>query len=263
MPSPGNTIMSNAKSRLRPHALVASLGRPFALGDLRLELFASDHLPGAASLLCERAGRRVLYAGPVGDRADLRTADAVCVDARWAASGLELPDRSVAEAELLAVVRDSSAGAPVLLVDPPALAPVIAQVLADAGRSARVHRKILEAFEVYRRALGLDRAPAIQRFSGRLAPGELLLWPAGAPMPAQALKASPRRVLAVGPQAGRAEGVPFPFGADAGRLLRYVAATGAREAALVGAPDDHLLDLLRARGLTAHRLGPAHQMRLF
>ena len=46
-------------ARLRAHALLAGLGRPFALGELRLELFASGHGPGAASLVCEiRRGRR-------------------------------------------------------------------------------------------------------------------------------------------------------------------------------------------------------------
>src|SRR5262245_42193529 len=41
-------------ARLRPHTLVAEYGRPFALGGVRLELFSSGLMPGAASLLCER-----------------------------------------------------------------------------------------------------------------------------------------------------------------------------------------------------------------
>ncbi len=268
------TLLGPVGARLRPHALVAALGRPFALGDLRLELFSSDHLPGAASLLCEQAGRRLLYAGPTGDGADLRAADAVCVDARWAAADLELPDSAAARAALLDACRHGDAGlAPVLLVDPPGLAPVIAQGLVEAGLSTRTHRKILEALAVYRQALGLVRPSAVlQRFSGRLAPTELLLWPAGVPVPAQASKSGVRRTLLVGPDAprqavrqrvGATDGVAFPFGADAARLIRYVAATGASQAALVGAPDDHLADLLRARGVTAYRLGPPRQMPLF
>jgi len=268
------TLLGPVGARLRPHALIAALGRPFALGDLRLELFSSDHLPGAASLLCEQAGRRLLYAGPVGDGADLRTADAVCIDARWASADLELPDGASARAALVEACRPADGGAPpVLLVDPPGLAPVIAQALADAGLATRTHRKILEAFGVYRQALGAARpTTVVQRFSGRLARTELLLWPAGVPVPAQILKFGPRVTLLVGPHAGReavrrhvgaAAGVPFPFGGDAGRLLRYVAATGASQVALVGAPDDHLADLLAARGLAAYRLGPPHQMPLF
>jgi len=258
------TLLGPVGDRLRPHALLAPLGRPFALGDLRLEVVSSGHLPGAASLLSDKAGRRLLYAGPIGDGADLRTAHAVCLDARWTGSGPAVPARSEAEAAVCAAAADRLEGqAPVLLIDPPALAPAIAQVLADAGLAVRAHRKILEAFGVYRRALGLSRlASGVQRFAGRLAPGDLLLWPAGAALPAQALKPL-RRVVPVGPQAPGEGGVPFPFGADAARALAYVAATGASEVALVGAPDEHLLGLLQGRGLAAYRLGPARQMPLF
>jgi hypothetical protein len=268
------TLLGPVGARLRPHALIAAPGRPFALGDLRLELFSSDHLPGAASLLCEQAGRRLVYAGPTGDGADLRTADAVCVDARWAAADLELPDGAAARVALVDACRQTEGGAaPVLLVDPPGLAPVVAQALAEAGLPTRTHRKILEAFGVYRQALGVARPTAVvQRFSGRLSPPEVLLWPAGAPVPAQALKSGPRLTLLVGPHAtresarrrtGAAGGVAFPFGADARRLMQYVAATGASQVALVGAPDDHLAGLLTARGVAVYRLGPPRQMPLF
>ena len=50
--------------RLKAHALPGAYGRPFSLGDLRLEMFPSGFMPGAASLLCERDGRRLLYTGP-------------------------------------------------------------------------------------------------------------------------------------------------------------------------------------------------------
>jgi hypothetical protein len=258
------TLLGPVGERLRPHALLAPVGRPFALGDLRLEVVSSGHLPGGASLLSDKGGRRLLYAGPIGDGADLRAAHAVCLDARWAGAGPGLPSRADAEAAVRAAAADRADGqAPVLLIDPPALAPGIVQVLADAGLAVRTHRKILEAFAVYRRALGLTRpVTAVQRLAGRLAPGELLLWPAGAPLPALAARPL-RRVVSVGPRASGEGGVPFPFGADASRALAYVAATGASEVALVGAPDDHLLELLRGRGRTAYRLGPARQMPLF
>ncbi len=258
------TLLGPVGERLRPHALLASIGRPFALGDLRLEVVSSGYLPGAASLLADRAGRRLLYAGPIGDGADLRTAHAVCLDARWAAADLTLPTRAEAESALRATVRERAAGeAPVLLIDPPGLAPQIAHALAEEGVAVRAHRKILEAFGVYRRALGVTRpAGGVQRFAGRLAAGDCLLWPAGAPLPAPAVK-PPRAVVPVGPRATGQGGLAFPFGGDAARLLAYVAATGASEVALVGAPDDHLLELLQARGLAAYRLGPARQMPLF
>src|SRR4051812_41740664 len=73
---------------LRKHALPAPFGRPFVLGDLRVQLFGSGHLPGAASLLCEVDERKLMYAGTIRTEAPAlgaepcvaRNADAVCID---------------------------------------------------------------------------------------------------------------------------------------------------------------------------------------
>ena len=87
--------------RLRAQTLVVPFGRPFALGDLRLEIFPSGFMPGAASLLCERDGRRLVYSGPVGQvapdgRAELRAAAALCIAARFAAREIVFPERAAA-----------------------------------------------------------------------------------------------------------------------------------------------------------------------
>src|SRR3954447_26205118 len=81
-------LLGRAGEGLRRHALPAPFGRPFALGEVRVELFPSGHLPGAASLLCEAGGRRLVYAGAVGrpgpgfgaESGEVRRADAVCID---------------------------------------------------------------------------------------------------------------------------------------------------------------------------------------
>jgi len=59
-------LLGPAGARLKAHALPAGYGRPFSLGDLRLEMFPSGFIPGAASLLCEHDGRRIVYAGAIG-----------------------------------------------------------------------------------------------------------------------------------------------------------------------------------------------------
>ena len=262
--------------RLRAQTLVVPFGRPFALGDLRLEIFPSGFMPGAASLLCEHDGRRIVYSGPVGaagDGAELRAADALCIDARFAAREILFPERAVAEESLRRIACDGSAGgAPLFLIEPPALAPVIARILGAAGVPLRAHRTILDAVAAFRQVDPRSSYPPVQRFAGRLAENEALLWPADARLPSQGGQVRARPRVFVSPRAesaaervqgSAAHRLTFPYGADFGQLASYVAATGASEVALVGAPDEELAELLRGRGLSAYRIGPPSQIDLF
>jgi hypothetical protein len=246
--------------RLRPHALIAGYGRPFALGGARLELFPSDLGPGAASLLCEQAGRRVVYAGLVGPDAEVRAADALCLDARFGAPGTSFALRAEALGVIGRQVRDAlaAAAAPVLRLDPDQIALPIATALAADGVGLRAHRRFVQAAAAHR-AAGLP-APPVQRFSGRIGAGEALLWPIGAHLPAQ--RSGERPLVEVPVVPGAAGAIAYPVGLDAGGLLAYVAATGAREVALVNAPGDELFHELGARGVDAYPLGPPRQLRL-
>jgi len=259
--------------RLRAQALVTPYGRPFTLGELRLELFPSGYLPGASSLLCERDGRRLVYAGPIGPGGEVRAADALCLDARFADPGIAFPERPEAEASLLTTARDRTDGrAPVFLIDPLPLAPIVARILAAANVPLRAHRAIVDVLEAFK-LIGPAPVPTVQRFAGRLGLDEVLLWPADARAPRQGgvgaaegrrtILVSPRPRPASGPLAGAAQPLTFPFGADFAQLARYVAASGASEVALVGAPDDALAELLRGRGVAAYRIGPPRQIDLF
>jgi hypothetical protein len=266
-------LLGPVGERLRAQALVTAFGRPFVLGDLRLEMFPSGFLPGAASLACELAGRRLVYAGPIGEGHAVRAADALCLDARFADPAIVFPPRAEAEAWLQRLARDTSAGgAPLFLIEPLALAPMVARVLAAAGVRLRAHRAIVDAVAVFRDVEAGPTLTIVQRFAGPLAADEVLLWPADARSPRQGGEAQARRAILVSPRAGArdnarihapAQEVTFPFGADLAQLTRYVEATGAAEVALVGAHDDTLAELLRGRGLAAYRLGPPRQIDLF
>jgi putative mRNA 3-end processing factor len=267
-------LLGGAGERLRPHALLASAGKPFTLGPLRLELHASGFMPGAASLLCEVEGRRLVYTGPVGTdtAATLPRAAALCLDAAFGAARFRFPSAAEALADLRAFVTGALAArrAPVVLVDPFGPALDAGAALAAAGVALRAHRSVMAAAADFRRA-GLA-TPPLQRFDGRLRPGEALLWPPEARgAPRLGALAAPAVVLASPWAADPAEvvraradrGVALSSHADFTGLLRLVEATGASEVALVRAPGEELAAALRARGLDAYLLGPPDQIALF
>jgi hypothetical protein len=269
------SLLGPVGDRLKAHALPAAYGRPFSLGDLRLEMFPSGFMPGAASLLCEHRGRRIVYAGPVASgEGEARAADALCVDATFGAEAFTFPARAQALAEVGRAVRDVLArgAAPVVLIDPVAIAVDVADALAADRIGLCAHRSIVQAAIAYRRA-GLP-APPLQRFAGKLGPGEALLWPAHERAPARRAGGRPPGIIRVSADSGAAparagapgpEGVPvvYPTAADFASLLRYVAETGATEVALVNAPGEALAVALRARGIDAYTLGPPRQIELF
>ena len=264
-------LLGPAGERLKAHALPAGYGRPFGLGDLRLEMFPSGFMPGAASLLCERGGRRIVYAGPIGAaQADVRAADALCIDATYANAASAFPAREQALADVGRAVRDALARgeAPVVLVDPIAIALEVGAALAAEGIGLAAHRAIVQAAIAYRDAA--LPSPSPQRFAGRIGSGEALLWPATTRVPARRAGARPPSVILVSADADRAAlaeapaaRIVFPTAADFASLLRYVDATGAAEVALINAPGDEPAAALRARGIDAYTIGPPRQIELF
>ena len=267
-------------ARLRAHALLAGLGRPFALGELRLELFSSGHGPGAASLLCEigtgtgASPKRIVYAGVLGpgDAPGVRPADALCVDATFGARRFSFPPVEEALAETRRLVLDALArgDAPLVLVEPSGVALALATTLVEAGVPVRGARAIVQVAAAHAGA-GLA-VPPVQRFDGKLRRGEALLWPPSASGAARLGRLdSPTTILVSGhardPQelarAGADHGVPLGDRADFATLLRYIESTGAREVALLRAPGDELAQELRSRGVDAYPLGPPRQIALF
>jgi putative mRNA 3-end processing factor len=273
-------LLGQPGERLRSSALLAGFGRPFTLGDVRLELFPSGHGPGAASLLCERAATatagamRVVYAGVIGprDAPAIRPADALCLDATFGATRFAFPAPAEALAEVRRLVLEALAleRAPLVLFDADASALAIAATLVEAGVPVRAARPTLAAAAAHGRA-GLV-VPPLQRFAGTLKRGEALVWPRAARDVAQLGRLNaPTTILASGWAADDAEiararadhGVALGDRADFADLLRYVEATGAREVALLRAPGDDLARTLAARGIDAYPLGAPRQIALF
>ena len=272
--------------RLRAHALLAGLGRPFVLGELRLELFSSGHAPGAASLACERPSgadarpTRVVYAGVVGpeETPAVRLADALCLDATFGARRSHFrPSARRSPRCAGSWWRGLSQGAATRLRRARRRARVGGRGRGDAQRGGR-HRAGRPGDRADGDGVRPGRPPdgAGPAFRRPPPPGR------GAALAARDARARRRslgrpRVLDDDPRLGplrrrraaeiaraRADhGVPLTDRAGFSDLLRYVATTGAREVALTRAPGDELLRALAERGVDAYPLGPPHQIALF
>jgi putative mRNA 3-end processing factor len=248
-----------------PHGevLVTPFGRPFTLGPLRLELFPSGHVPGAASLLLtEPSGRRVAYAGDVnpvralGEAAEVRGSDVLVLEAPLAPSGIRLASREEMHALLEERVRRALAEGKSPLVIAPALgvAEEAIAVLAAAGVPLRAHRRIHAYASVYP-SLGIA-LPSVARFAGGLAAGEALLWPSDRAAP-------PRLARPVVPiRVGGGGEIALEDHGDRDALVSYVLHSGAKQVYVTRGFCAPLVDALAPRGVRVEPLGPPRQMEL-
>jgi putative mRNA 3-end processing factor len=272
-------LLGRGGEGLRRHALPTPFGRPFALGDVRVELLPSGHLPGAASLLCEVGGRQMLYAGAVNrdrpgfgaEAGEVRRADAVCIDGTFGHPRFSFPPREEAldQVQRFVAAALDAARSPVLLATAFGPALEVAAALAAAGIVVRGHRAVVSAAAAFR-AVGVS-APVIARFARKLGPGEVLLWPP------QAREAPMLGVLS-SPAFAFIDGLSLDSGALAGmraeaaialadrsgypELIAYLEATGAREVAVNQGFAEPLAEDLRRRGYDAYALAAPAQMDL-
>jgi putative mRNA 3-end processing factor len=254
-----------------PRALAVPYARPFTLGDLRLELFPSGAMPGAASLLIDTGGRRVVYAGRIdtapgrlGGAAEVRACDVLVLDAAFGHPRFAFPPAADVLAEVRAWVDATLAEGrtPVLLAPPLALG---LDLLAALGRPIRAHRALVEAARRLR-ALGTPLPPA-QRLPA--APGDVILWPPARREAAAIAQLPGARVALVSGWARDPDTVArlrvdaaFPLAEQAGHeaLVAYARATGAATIYLLGGGD--VTRAFVERGVRALRLGPPEQLTL-
>ncbi len=263
---------------LRPgEALIARTERPFVLGKLKLELFASGFVLGGAQVRVQHAGARVVYAGfvnptprPVAAPLVQPAADVLVLGARYGAPRDRFPPRPALLERARAFVREtlSSGRTPVLLAQPLGTAQELALVLADEGVPVAASLRIAALAEASR-TLGLP-LPQIRKYRGRIRPGEALLWPANGPLP-KGLSAQTRTLVCSGRaldpdfvrRAGADEGLALSNHADAAQLAEYVAASGATKVYLFGQAAEPLAAELRRAGRDATAFGSTRQLELF
>jgi putative mRNA 3-end processing factor len=225
-----------ATERPQVRALPIPFNRPFALGNTRVELFPSGLAPGAASLVVDvdTEGTRVGYAGTIGPAAELRPCDEVILDATF--GDRDFPPREAVLAELRAWI---DRGPGTLLVGSLAALSWLAELARPLGAHPVLRSRVHKA-----RGLGVTLPPLVR--------AEVVLWPDDRPPPAG-------RVARVSGH----DGAEFRLAESAGQadLVRYVVATGARAAYLIG-PPQHAEALAAKLPIPARILGPPTQLAL-
>jgi putative mRNA 3-end processing factor len=272
-------LLGDAGEKLRPRTLPAAFGRPFNLGDLRIEVVPTGYLPGAAGLLSEDDGHRLFYLGAfcpepllAGIEASLvRRADAICVDATFGDPRLFFPPRQETIAAVRGFVKTAldEGQTPVLLSSPFGALPAVALDLAQAGFALRAHPRIAAVFSRLRNAC--ESLPTPTRFSGRVAKNEILLWPPEARDAANLAALDDLRLALVSGSAADPgvlarmrlrHGFALTNLPSAPEILTAIESTGAKEVALFRDGAEALATVLRERGLEAYALGPPRQMTL-
>jgi hypothetical protein len=247
------------------HALTPRTGRPFSLGELRLELVPTAFMTGAAGLLVEAAGQRVLYAGPLppggAQVAEARPADLLIVNAQGAEAERARP---IAErlAELTAAVgklREGGASPMVWLPVGPLVVDV-ARALSPIAGKGKVVASAAHASLLARARVVDASVPEVRRqVAGRVPEdGLVLAVPGKRPPEGPGLWLDP-----VVPAPRGLTWLPIASHADARALVAYARSTGASQVYVMHASDAGLLALAAAGMPGLHRLGPARQLALF
>jgi hypothetical protein len=274
-------LLDSGQRKRRPDTeLAVPVGHPFTLGTRRIELLASGHSVGAASMAVDVDGRRVLYAGEVNPRggglggtADLRECDTVILSARFGHRrfGFEPTDRVAGRALDLAREVTAAGGAAVMLVESVGRALDVAARFAAAELPLSAHRSIQMAA---RRLTGHVELPALRRYAprdGAAIAGRALLWPLAGRAALAELPAGSRIAVlsgdAVDPgfasQHGADVGIAWTGGAGRDELVDYIAATGARRVFLTDRHAEELAAELDGGRLSVSPIGPPVQMSLF
>ncbi len=271
-------LLGEAGNRLRSRALPAAFGRPFNLGSQRIEIVPSGYLPGAASLWCETADRRVFYVGAFAPEpllpgvapADMRHADAICVDATFGRPDLVFPPRRQVLAQVRGFVLDAIAErkAAVLLTSTSTL-PVLALELVQAKIPVRAHQRF--ALELSRLNGVCEAIPAIARAPNQAKQPEALLWPTESWHTAALHVPSSARIALVSGSAAYPEiparlqveqSFPLTLLPTRDEILTAIRSSGSREVALFQGGAESLATDLRSLGFDAYPLGPPRQMTL-
>jgi len=262
-----------------PQALVTPYGRPFALGQLTLELFPSGNLLGAASLLIKHRGQEIIYSGevnprssPLVERLETRQCDVLVIGCRFGERRFTFPPFGQVVEGLVRFAREAlqRGQTPVFFCEPVGESQDLTRILLEAGVPVRAHRLHCVASRVYERAGSPLEGLACHRRRGEVTPAALLWPPRLRTSPALERLGELRTAfvsgLALDEETRAAADCEAAFAlsaqADYPGIVQYVQACKPKQVLLGGGCGSDLAEDLAALGMEVSSLGSPEQMDL-
>lgn len=242
-------------------------GQPWELGGARLLALPAAHILGAAQLLINWQGRRILYTGDIklrpplcGCETEVVQAEHLIIESTFGLPIFHFLTREEARAQIVGFARSclEEGVTPVFLAHELGRGQEVAHVLAAAGIPPCLDPAVARYLPAYT-AAGFP-APGWTTFNGSVAPGQALVVRAHQPRGLQ-LRGRKVRVAYVSGWAaldnarartGAEVLIPYSDHADFEELLTLVEATGAREVNVVHGYTEAFARILTLRGWVAH-----------
>lgn len=232
----------------------------------RLTCYPAGHILGAAQLLVEFGGERLIYTGDIKVREPLcgRQTEIVACDHLIVESTFGLPvyrflSREAAQAEIVAFAQECLAdgASPAFLGYPLGRGQEVVYVLTQAGIRTAVHGAIAKYIPVYERA-GFN-FPGWEAYDARQVEGRALVVVPGMRRTLEATGKDIRVAYVSGwarldnarLRVGAEKLIPYSDHADYGELLELVEGTGARRVDVVHGYTEVFAQILRERGIEA------------
>ncbi len=260
--------------------LAVPFGQPFTLGTQRIELFASGHAYGAASLLVRSGESSVIYAGAVAPRSkglggamDQRSADVLVVSAAYGQSHFVFEDQDVLSQQIVKRCHQitEEGGVSVLLVDGIGKALDTTKLFEGTELALSTHRSFHELSTVANKA-GAS-LPMAKRWNSKGTEGRVVLWPLDKckklaldelPKKSRVLLVSGRALDAESVAAAAAnEGYAWSNQADHPALVQYIKDSGAKSVFLTHSVDRGASLIEALPGIAVQAIGPPEQLMLF
>ncbi len=260
--------------------LAVPLAQPFTLGTQRIEIFASGHAYGSASLLVRCGQTRVIFAGAVqplqcglGGAMDQRSADVLVLSAPYGQKRFSFADPGEVSERLVVRCREicDEGSVAVVLVDGIGKAMDVAEIFKDSGLVIAAQHSLHQLCAVAH--IHNPSLPSPKRWNPKGKEGRVLLWPLSkcGKLKLSELPAKSRVLLVSGralekesvAASGASEGFAWSNQADYAALLQYIRDSGAARVYLTHSADRGS-DLAGALpGVSVEAIGPPEQLTLF